>query len=208
MKYFSLLTDETVSAAAGEKIIPKKEFELLLSGKELLEDMHEMKADYAQALEEERQEVLKIGYKEGFEKGLHQFNEHILAIDETLKSIRMEVQRNVLPLALKAAKKIVGTALEMKPELIVDIVSQALKPVREAHVVKIGVSKEDFHKIDKAKSKFKTMLDHVQSLTVEERPNLEKGECIIETETGIINAGIENQWKALEAAFKRMSGGK
>ena len=31
---------------------------------------------------------------------------------------------------------------------------------------------------------------------------MEPGGCLIETEAGIINAQLENQWRSLEAAFK------
>jgi type III secretion protein L len=47
------------------------------------------------------------------------------------------------------------------------------------------------------------MFEQLQFLGVQERPDIAPGGCIIETENGIINASVDNQWKALETAFQK-----
>ena len=47
------------------------------------------------------------------------------------------------------------------------------------------------------------MFEQINILSIQEKGDISPGGCIIETETGIINASIENQWNALELAFKR-----
>ena len=119
-----------------------------------------------------------------------------------MKQIEHDLQNLVLPLALKAAKKIVGTELQSHPETIVEIVRQNLKAVTQAHHIKIYVNRKDYEFLEKKKKEIKKILDHVQTFTVEEREDVSSGGCIIETEAGIINASLENQWRALEAAFE------
>lgn len=46
-------------------------------------------------------------------------------------------------------------------------------------------------------------MDQVESFTILDRADITPGGCIIETESGIINASFENQWRALEMAFER-----
>jgi type III secretion protein L len=53
------------------------------------------------------------------------------------------------------------------------------------------------------KPRIKEILEHIQTLSIKERHDITPGGCIIETETGIINASVENQWRALESAFER-----
>ena len=113
-----------------------------------------------------------------------------------------ELQKTILPLALKAAKKIVGRELELKPETIVDIVRQTLKPVTQHHNIKIFVAKQDKEALEKEKKELRNILEHVQTFIIEEREDITPGGCIIETEAGIINASLENQWRALESAFE------
>ncbi|NGX36596.1 MAG: hypothetical protein K1000chlam1_01445, partial [Candidatus Anoxychlamydiales bacterium] len=48
----------------------------------------------------------------------------------------------------------------------------------------------------------KEILELTQIFSLEERNDIEPGGCIIETEKGIINAQLDNQFRAIEAAFK------
>ena len=125
------------------------------------------------------------------------------AFERTVRAIKLELQNEIIPIALKAAKKIVGAQLELKPDTIVDIVMQALSPVVQNHRFTIYVNKADKEILEANKSRIKAILDQMQMLSVQERADIAPGGCIIETEAGIINATIENQWRALEAAFAR-----
>jgi type III secretion protein L len=64
------------------------------------------------------------------------------------------------------------------------------------------VHHDDLVELEKSKSKIKKMFEHLESLSLQERDDIEPGGCMIETEAGIINAQLENQWRALEAAFE------
>ena len=48
----------------------------------------------------------------------------------------------------------------------------------------------------------KSLIEHLESLSIMARPDIQQGGCVIETEAGIINAKLENQLMALEAAFR------
>lgn len=109
----------------------------------------------------------------------------------------------ILPLALKAAKKIVAKELETKPETIVDIVLQALAPALQNHRITIWVSKADKEILETEKTRIKEKLEQVESLSIKERDDVAQGGCVIETESGIINASIDNQWRAIESAFDK-----
>lgn len=205
MKFFSYLYGAETHPASGKKVLPAKEFSLLVEARSLVE----------KALEEAEQkkhdtETLCISLKEqaqkeGFSEGLAQLNDKILQLDELMKNVRHEMNKKILPLALQAAKRIVGTELKTHPETIVDIVLQALLPATQNHKVKIYVNKQDKEILDQEKEKIRTILEQVKVLTVEEKEGIAPGGCVIETENGIINAEIENQWRVLERAFEKAS---
>jgi len=109
----------------------------------------------------------------------------------------------ILPLALKAAKKIVAGELQTQPETIVNIVLQALAPVMQNHKITIYVNKADKEILETEKPRLKEKLEQVQSLIIKDRDDISPGGCMIETESGIINSTIENQWRSIEAAFDR-----
>ncbi|MFA6119541.1 MAG: FliH/SctL family protein [Parachlamydiales bacterium] len=201
MKYFSFSKDE-IHSAPGEKIIPAEDFSILLEASDILE---KAKADIEilkQKNIEECSLLKEEAKKEGFNEGLEVLNQHILKLDKTIKNLDAEYTKKILPLALKAAKKIVSEELKINPEAIVNIIKTALKPVSNNLKIKIFVNKKDLAILEKEKQKIKEILEQVQVLSIEERNDIEPGGCIIETEKGIINAQLENQFRAIEAAFK------
>ncbi len=201
-KKFTLLSHEDVSLEPGEKVISKAEFSKVVSAQEILKEAEKQTKEYKELVIEECEKIKEVAYKEGFQEGLKQLNEHILSVGHLLKTVRDEVNKKILPLAIQAAKKILGEELKLHPDRIVEIVKQALKPVMQHHKIVIYLNKLDLERVEKKKKEVRKMLDQAESFSLKEREDIEPGGCIIETEAGIINAQLENQWRALETAFK------
>ena len=203
MKCFSLIYQGNVHLSSTEKIIPADQFSVLLSAHEILQKAQEDVARYKKQVEEECEQLKEQAQKEGFQEGLEQFNAHVIHFDALGKALKMEMQKQVLPLALRSAKKIVAKELELHPDTIVEIVLQAIAPVVQNYRFTIYVNKEDKDILESQKLRIKEILEHLQVLKIQERADIERGGCVIETESGIINATVENQWRALEAAFEK-----
>lgn len=192
-----------IHAATDEKLIPAEDFSVLVSASEILEKAIEDAEAYRQETEKECDQLREEAKNKGFAEGLALFNEHLIHFDTQLKTIQHDTHQTILPLALTAAKKIVAKELELHPETIVDIVLQTLAPITQSHRIIIYVNKADKEILEKHKSRIRETLDQIQSLSIQERQDILPGGCIIETESGIINATIENQWRALEKAFEK-----
>ena len=202
MSLFTLISEEEIHLAPGEKIIKAKDFSSLKKAADLLKKTKKEATEYKIAVEKECEDLKEKAKKEGYADGFEQLNELILKLDKKLKTVEEELNKKIIPVALKAAKKILAEELKLQPDRIVNIVTQALKPVIQHQYIKICVNKADKEILEKNKPKIKKMLQQVKNLVIEERDDIEPGGCIIETEGGIINAQLENQWRALEAAFK------
>ena len=203
-KLFTLIqTHQEIHLQPEQKLIPKEEFTTLQEASQLLAQAQEETAQLLKQTEEECLNLKEQAKEEGFQEGLSQLNEKILQLDEEIKRLHHEMNRIILPLALKAAKKIVGKELELHPETIVSIVMQAITPALQNHHVTIWVNKEDQELLEKEKSTLKAKLERVQNLFIKAREDIQPGGCVIETESGIINVQIENQWRAIEAAFEK-----
>ncbi|MEM7174833.1 MAG: FliH/SctL family protein [Chlamydiota bacterium] len=203
-KYFSLIYSGDIqqSEAHNSKVIAAADFSELLSATEVLQQTHQDIATYLEENKKECAQLLEKAKEAGFNQGLTEFNKQILHYEQKIKEIEHSLQSQVLPIALKAAKRIVGGELKSHPEAIVDIVRKTLKPVTQNHHIKIYVNKADKGFLEEEKGKLKESLEQVKTFAIEERDDIEAGGCIIETEAGIINASLENQWRALESAFE------
>lgn len=202
MKFFSLLSGKEVRMAPGQKTLPAKDFATLESASEILKTVKEEAAEFRKQTAIEAEKTKELAFQEGFREGLASLNHHIVALDKELKHLREEVQQKILPLSLKAARKIIGEELRLHPDRIVDIVLTSLKPVTQHRKIIIYVNKADLPTLEENKNTFRKIFEHLDSLSIQERNDIEPGGCMIETEAGIINAQLENQWRALESAFE------
>ena len=189
------LIQHEVRLEPGRKILPAKEFTTLVKANDLLKKAKKEATEEAARTKEE-------AFQEGFQKGLEKWNHQLAHINAELTHLREETQKHILPLALKAARKILGEELKLHPDRIVDIVLTSLKPVTQHKKITIYVNKDDLDMIEKSKAKIRKIFEHLEALSIQERDDIERGGCMIETEAGIINAQLENQWLALEPAFK------
>ncbi len=201
MKYFSLINKSTVHPATNAKVIPSSEFSKLINATEVLKKTKKDAEEFLKENSEECKRRAISAEERGYNKGLIEFNTQLLVLDRHIKQMRHDLQQSVLPIALQAAKKIVGGELRSYPDAIVSMVMQALKPITQSHLVKIIISKQDKVILDEKKESIRNILDQIESFSIVERGDLSQGDCIIETEAGIINASLGNQWRALEAAF-------
>lgn len=202
MKFFSLLSGKEARTAPGKKILPAEEFSTLADASEILSTVRKEAENFKRDTLVEAEKTKEQAFKEGFQEGLVSLNKHLLALDHELKAIRTDVQKKILPLALKAARKIIGEELKLHPDRIVDIVLTSLKPVTQHRKVIIYVNKADLQMIEENRPRIKKIFEHLENLSIQERGDIEPGGCMIETEAGIINAQLENQWRALESAFE------
>mgnify|MGYP001357634949 CR=1 FL=1 len=141
---------------------------------------------------------MKKAKEEGINEGLEPYNKHIIYFDDRIKNLRHELQKTILPLVYKTTKRIVGEGLKAHPELVLDIVTQSIKKVTTSHQVKLFVNKVDLEFLEEKKEDLTKLFDHLDIFLIEERSDVEPGSCIIQTEKGIVNANLENQYRALK----------
>lgn len=203
MTLFTLLSGKSVHLAKGKKILKSEEYGKLISLQEVKEEVEKEIAELKAQATQDCERLKKEAEDKGFQEALIRLNEHILHFDAQIKSLRIELMQKILPLSLVAAKKIVAKELEQYPDTIVDIVMKVLQSVLQNKKVIIYVNKQDKEIIEENKAKIKEQFERLESLSIQENPDIAPGGCIIETETGIINASLDNQWRALEGAFTR-----
>lgn len=204
-KYFSLIYGSTIGQAPKSKVIPADSIAKILSAQEVLETIQTDVDRYRKEVAAEC-EALKIqAEQEGFAEGYKQWTLLLAKMEEEIAKVRDEMQKMVMPISLKAAKRIVSAELELAPNAILEIVSNALKSVAQHKRIIIYVNRADLEILEHGKGKIKDIFESLESLSIRERDDIEQGGCIIETEGGIINARLKDRWRNLEAAFESLS---
>lgn len=200
-KLFSLIYGEKNKIVPNKKIIPAEDISLLLNAQEILKHVQEDAEKYKLEVVHECEKLKEQAQQQGFAEGYQKWANHIAKIEEEIIKVRQDLEKMLIPVALKAAKKIVGREIELSEDTIVDIVSNALKAVSQHKKITIYVNKKDLDPLERGRPRLKQIFESLEVLSLRERADVIRGGCIIETEVGIINAQLENQWSALERAF-------
>ncbi len=204
-KYFNLIGGSSIHQATDTKVIPQEDFSKLLTSEEVLKSVLEDAEAYKKKVVAECEELKQRAVIEGFQEGYKEWTVQLAKLEEEIAKVQGEIQKLVMPIALKAAKKIVSSELTLRPNAIEEIVQNALKAVATHKRIVIYVNKADLETLEKSKNKLKDIFESLESLSIRERDDVEQGGCIIETEGGIINARLKDRWRNLEAAFSALA---
>jgi type III secretion protein L len=203
-KYFTLIRGDTIQLAPEAKVLPSEEFSTLLDAKEMLQKVKEDAEAYKLKVQAEAEQLKIDAQKEGFAEGFKAWGTAVAALESHISQVQTDIQKTLAPIALKAAKKIVGREIELSEDTIVDIVSNSLKAVSQHHKITIYVNKKELAILEANRPRLRDIFESLQSLSIRERSDIAPGGCIIETEGGIINAQLDNQWRVLEKAFETL----
>ena len=204
-KFFSLIDGRSVTIAPGTKRLSANAFSALLSCGELLEATKKDAEEYRKRVTAECEEIKAHAESEGFQAGFDQWTQTVSYLEGEIAKVQKELQKVVMPVAIKAAKKIVATELKVNPEVVIDIVASTLKSIAQHKRIVLYVSKKDFDIIERSKSNLKPIFEELESLSIRDRDDIEPGGCVIETEVGIVNARLEDRWRTLEAALEHIA---
>lgn len=203
-KFFTLIHGDQIRAAPKAKVIPADDLSTLQEASEVLEHIKKDAEHYRQQVAKECETLKENAFKEGYNEGFKQWAEQLASFEKKLEALHKEMQQVIIPIALKAAKKIVGREIELSENTIVDIVASNLKAVTQHKKITIFVNKKEIDILEKNKPRLRELFEHLESLSLRPREDVAPGGCIIETEIGIINAQMEHRWHVLEKAFEAL----
>ena len=171
---------------------------------------------YKEGLNKGYLEGHKRGYKKGFEKGKKEaeekykklenvlkkdFQEKIQSINTFLKNLEKEskelilnMDKEVLNLALNIAQKLILKEIERDPEISLRLIREALNYIAEGTELNIKVNPEEYKFLKE------NLLKHIppsQKIKLIPDESISKGGIFIETSLGVIDATFEKRWKKL-----------
>ena len=164
------------------------------------------------ASREQCERAHRSGFEEGKDLGLQIERKEIQPVLESLRGILKEIsaerdrlirdaESTVLRLALAVARKIVRAEIRQHPDLILNIVREAIKHVSDRSGLVVRVHPDDGRNVEGFRDQLLSSLNGIQTLEIEQDSQVAPGGCIVETNTGIIDAQLDVQLEELERAL-------
>ena len=140
------------------------------------------------------------GYAAGVEQGRAALAQTRAALEEAAAAVLSareafvdQAEERSVELALLHAEKIVGVALDLRPELVVDAVRGTLRRAAERDHVVIEVNPTDLELVRREAGEVAAQLGGVRQLEVVAEQRVPAGGCVVRTAEGEIDARVETQ---------------
>ncbi|MFC1552763.1 FliH/SctL family protein, partial [Candidatus Latescibacterota bacterium] len=152
------------------------------------------------------------GYKDGLETEYSRREKYIddhfsdtIKVIESLLADAKEKKRNafrdteekLIALAITIADQIIRKTVEAEPELVNTIVAEVMEHMLSSEKVILKVSALDYKLINSKYDKWYAMAGNVNEFKIEIDKRLSAGDCLIETEGGIIDGFISSRLSVL-----------
>ncbi len=149
----------------------------------------------------EAQGILDSAREDGYQSGAAQWYEALADAWKSRDDYLAGNETALLKLAVRIAEKLMGEELRTAPDTVAGMVREALRSVRRAKSLVIQVHPADEVLLKERLSTLRSTAGPARELEIRPNASLSRGDCIIESDIGLIDARLESQLKNLERAL-------
>ena len=150
------------------------------------------------------QEAYQLGLDEGRERAFKERSselteklQHLHELLQSLERLKVDLiacnEAQIVRLTYYMAKRLVYDEISARPEVVIEVVRQALMAAQSDENVTVRVSPSDLAFIDDIKEKLDKEFDNVKRLKFEASDDVSSGGCVVETNYGDVNATLEQR---------------
>jgi flagellar assembly protein FliH len=162
--------------------------------------------------EEAYREAYQLGLDQGRESAFAEFREELsqrvdyfTQLLRTIENLKVELVQNneahLLKLVYAIASRIAMTEIASNPEVIINVLEQAIEGTQSEERIVARVNKADYEFIVSSMEKLSKDMEFLRRLKLEESDDIRPGGCIVETNFGSVDATVEQRvqkvWEAL-----------
>ena len=151
-------------------------------------------------LEEARQEGIQTGFNEGYQKASEEVYSKVVNLEAIAdsafnlkKEIILSAELEILHLSIAIAEKILKQQLEIKPEMITQIIKAAINELKDKEEIKIIVNPALKEQLYNFSEELKIAIKGMKTIKIIEDKTIHANSAIIESPESRIDARLETQ---------------
>jgi type III secretion protein L len=156
----------------------------------------------------ERAKALVEAREQGRQEGLAQVTETLLKARAHRDQLIAGAEREAVALACKIAEKIIGKDLERSPEVVINICATVIDNVRNVAALTVRVNPRDAAILRDHKKQLMELIGRVKDIAIREDSDVPPAGCIIETDSGTIDAQLSTQLEMIQRVLLADNGGR
>jgi flagellar assembly protein FliH len=162
-----------------------------------------------------KEEGKKEGLREGYDKAKSEMDSRITSLQKQAQSLLQTVEKEkqgiyhqaeslIAKMIMAFVAKIISVESKTNPEVVAGVTKKALKALGETQKIAIKVHPTDTAKVKEELPLWLPINQSLQNITVEEDGRIERGGCIIYTDSGQIDARLDTQQQEMLAWITRI----
>ena len=124
----------------------------------------------------------------------------IKTAEQQTKDNILKAEQQIVEIAVAIAEKVIPQQFNEMPMLVLPLVKSALEKVRDQENLNIRVSPADYELVLLAKYEFQMMIGKENAIVITADKTIENGGCVIETDSGTVDARVSTQMDVLKKA--------
>jgi flagellar assembly protein FliH len=189
---------EPIIANSPEEIVPAPSIEDILQtardeAAQIIAQAEEQKELIEQAMRDEITHTIRAELRAEMSSEVDNFRHELASTIEQISALHPEItaraETDLVELAFEIAKKIVGREITLDREVALTLAKIALSKLHNRTFARVHLNPDDFAYLQTQRDRF----NFHGSLELVEDRSISQGGCLIQTDTGEIDARIESQ---------------
>ncbi len=165
---------------------------------EIVEQANQKAAEIVQATKAQQAEIFAKAREAGRQEGLAQVTEVLIKAKLQRDELLAGTEKQAVLLACRIAEKIIGKDLERSPEVVINICATAIDHVRNVAALTVRVNPRDAAILREKKKPLMELIGRVKDIAIREDSDVPPAGCIIETDSGTIDAQLATQLEMIQ----------
>ena len=204
--------EEEEEAEPVEPVVVEPEPEPRPSAAEVEALVEERVKAFDQRYQSEREGAYRSGFEDGQAQGLKagraeskeaadRFAELVEAFQERQRALVRENETALVDLAIAVARRIVGASVAIEREPVLLAVSDCLGYLRDRTRVIVKVNPKDLDVVRETRKEWLAGVEGIGTLSIEANESIARGGCVLETDSGDVDARVEERLSMLHQAL-------
>lgn len=184
------------------RILKAEDYVVYLEAREVISAAQHEAEDIVAKARQTYEDEKRRGYQEGLAEIKGEQADHILKVVSRTINYLSDIEDTLANILIGGVKKIIGECDHKA--LAISLVKNALQHVRNEKHVTIRIAPGEYEAVQEQLNDILAEYKGVGFIDLVADPRLSAGDCIMESEIGVVDASVDVQMKALQKRFDKI----
>lgn len=197
-----VLTANQLNVDPSCRVMKAEDYATFLEAEQIINTAKEQAQQIVEQAKEAYEQEKQRGYQDGLDESkVDQADQMLKVVSRTINYLS-DIEQTMADILLSGVKKIIGEFDQ--EQLAVSLVRNALQHVRNEKQVSIRIPPSQYNMVKARLNEILTDYKGVGFVDLVADQRLSTGDCIMESEIGVVDASVDVQLRALQKRFSQL----